>query len=226
MDPNPSAGLIESAIKKAVVYSAIAVIGFIALGFLALYWPEDKMLRQSEYSKVKTWFSGGNAIPSGMIFVDESKTTNSEVADNYPAEGDMLSLLEEWGRKEGFAKLYVAPDRCTSAGPRSITVSIVLLNDPSGTQQYYAWLREYDQDEGDEFETVPIGSAGYQFWSEIESSCSDAVASQIEICFRRNNALGVVKVAGSTGQASLFLDTARQLATILDEILQQKTSQQ
>lgn len=223
MESNLRSELLTKAIKRAALYLAVAIVGFLVLGFSAIYLPENLMLRHTESSEVKDWLPGKDIIPSGMVLIERYKMTNEDVAEGYSNHDEVLRLIEGWGREDGYRNLYLSKDRCTTAGPRLITLSIILHKDEAGAQQYLEWMREMDQTKATEFGNLYVGNGGYQFWLDSESSCPEKPERQIEIVFRRNYALGTVVIAGTKRQDDQLLEAAIRLAKVLDENIQKKT---
>lgn len=223
MDSNLRSVLLVKAVKLAALYLTIAIAGFLVLGLGAIYLPENILLRRSADSKLKEWLPGKEVIPPGMILSDIYKTTNEQVAENYPNRKEMLRLLDDWGREESYTNLYFSPDRCTTAGPRSIKLSVILHKDGLGAQQYLEWLRNRDQKKALKIRDYTIGNSGYQVWQMTEGNCAYKEEKQIDISFRRNNAQGVVSITGEDSQSDQLLEIAIRLAKILDENIQKRT---
>lgn len=213
-----------NAVKRAALYLTIAGLGFLLLGFIAIYCPENFLLRHTDSSTVKNWLPGKDDIPPGMVLIDRYTTTNEQVAESYPNRDEVLHLVESWGREESYTHVYLSRDRCTTVGPRLIRFSIILHKDEAGAQQYLEWLRERDLARATKYEKLDIGDGGYQFWMDDESSCYDKSVKTIEVVFCRNNAQGVVAISGTTGQDDQLLEAAMRLAKILDENIQKNTA--
>jgi hypothetical protein len=97
---------VENPLKKAVllmlVSISITIVGFLLLAFVAVNLPEDSLFRRSGTSKLKNWLPENIDLPPDMILVSEYKSTNRDVADNYPNPTEVLDRGKGRGEDRGF----------------------------------------------------------------------------------------------------------------------------
>ena len=216
------------AIRIAIIYVGIALGGFFVLILIALYVPDNFLLRTPASTRLKNWLPDKISFPQDMIYVSESNTTNEEVADDYPDEKELAQYLEDWGREEGYTLLFVSKDRCTSKGPRTIRLGVILHKDSKGARAYLDWLQMRDLARSYKLEDIDIGNYGYVFWEERNSRCSEVEKEiRIEVIFQRNYALGSVAMTYLSGENTEeeILKTAHELANMVDSRILEETTQ-
>lgn len=210
--------------RLSLLYCAIALIGFIILGWVALNIPENMLLRQSEKkeSPLKQWMLPSSDIPSDMILISRQTNSNKDIAKQYSDQDEMLKRLSSFGREDGYSQDYASKDRCRVTGPRSIHIALVLHKDGNGVQQYLQWIVNTKL-EAEKLQQIDIGDGGFVTYIRQEGFCFEKYSERVvDVSFRRNKVMGTVSVSGSAqkNQDQELSVLAERLAKNLDSQIQ------
>jgi serine/threonine protein kinase len=136
-------------------------------------------------------------MPSEVYISEEFITENESVAKSREDPVKMLILVNEWGRKSGYMRIFLNKDHCEAqSGLREITLQTTLFSTVNGAEEAFAFYEQERIYEGSIREETPsLGDAGYSILYEDDSDCIPAEKlTCARVSFRRYNVLGTVYV--------------------------------
>jgi hypothetical protein len=216
------APILHKALLRAATYVLISLVGFAALTLIAYYVPGNYLLRRDSSSPLESKMPEPQYLPAGLMLTESYSFTPSEVAADYPDMQEARQNFAAWGRENSYSQYYIATERCTHSGIRSLRLTLIPFKDVRGAQQFYAYILKLDGEQSKSPQTMNFADEAYQLQNAITGRCAAEEEETLrEMVFRRGSYVATITLTAAAGYASpaYWQEQMLRIARVFEQML-------